>query len=127
MTSDLSAIKVYGERRGYLRELAAYQRIEDRQLEELRGFKIPRIQGWSNELMVLEMSIVHVPCLLDFGGAYLDFLPEHALRDDEWHQEKAEEFGDNWEEAKLVITELEIRGEIFLSDVNTGNIKFPAK
>ena len=71
------------------------------------------------------MSIVHVPCMLDFGGAYLDNCPEHLLiRDEEWEVDKKEEFGDNWEEAKAIIREIEIRANIWLADINTGNIKF---
>lgn len=38
---------------------------------------------------------------------------------------KAEEFGDNWEEAQAVIREIEFRADIWLADINTGNIKFP--
>ena len=46
------------------------------------------------------------------------------VRDEEWEEQKAEEFDKHWEEAKAVIREIEYRAEIWLADVNTGNIKF---
>jgi hypothetical protein len=62
--------------------------------------------------------------MLDFGGAYLDYLPEHLNRDDVWFKDKQIEFGDNWEEAMSVIREIEHRADLWLADINTGNIKF---
>jgi hypothetical protein len=86
---------------------------------------IPRILHWEDSLLTFEMSIVHVPCVIDFGGAYLDHAPDHMKRDEFWLESKQEEFGKNWEEAQAIIRELEYRADIWLSDVNTGNIKFP--
>ena len=85
---------------------------------------IPRIVGWDDELLTFEMSIVHVPCVIDFGGAYLDTPPDHMTRDAIWETQKSEEFGENWERAKSVIREIEHRVDIWLADINTGNIKF---
>ena len=90
----------------------------------MQGFQIPRIRNWDDNLYVFEMSVVHVPCILDFGGAYLDEAPDHMTRDTEWQKSKAEEFEQNWEQAQSIIRELEHRGGLWLSDVNTGNIRF---
>jgi hypothetical protein len=38
-----------------------------------------RILEWDDKLYILEMSIVHVPCVLDFGGAYLDKRLDHFI------------------------------------------------
>ena len=46
------------------------------------------------------------------------------VRDEIWREQKKEEFGNNWEEAQAVIREVEHRADIWLADVNTGNIKF---
>ena len=70
------------------------------------------------------MSIVHVPCVLDFGGAYLDTPPDHMIRDENWQTEKSEDFGEYWEKAQAVIREIEFKANIYLADVNSGNIKF---
>jgi hypothetical protein len=122
-TAHNTAIKVHDLVAGFERELAIYQRLKEQNIHEIRGMKIPRLVDSDYALYVFEMSIVHVPCVLDFGGAYL-YVPDHMIRDEHWMQEKAAEFGDDWVEAQAVIRELEYTAEIALVDVNPGNIKF---
>lgn len=124
-TQHNTAIKVYDLEQGYKRERDVYRRLKERDIHSIRGLNIPRIEKWDDALYVLEMSVVHVPCLVDFGGAYIDTAPDHMVRDEIWETQKAEEFGENWEEAQAVIREIEFRANIWLADVNTGNIKFP--
>lgn len=119
-----TAIKVYDLEQGYKRERDIYNRLKDRKIQSIRGLSIPRIINWDDSLYVFEMSVVHVPCIIDFGGAYLDSAPDHMSRDEFWLEQKAEEFGKNWKEAQAVIREIEHRADIWLADVNTGNIKF---
>ena len=119
-----TAIKAYALREGYRRERDVYARLKERNISSIRGLSIPRIVNWNDSLLVFEMSIVQVPCIIDFGGAYLDTPPPHMHRDELWHEQKAEEFGENWAEAQAVIKEIEYRAGIWLADVNTGNIKF---
>jgi hypothetical protein len=123
-TAHNTAIKAYDLAEGYHREVNIYKRLKERNIQSIRGLNIPRVVNWDDELYIFEMSIVHVPCVLDFGGAYLDAQPDHMVRDEIWFSQKQEEFGNNWEEAQAVIRELEYRAGIWLSDVNTGNIKF---
>lgn len=119
-----TALKVYGLKEGYYREKTVYQRLEERQIFTVSNMNIPRIVGWEDDLLSFEMSIVHVPCILDFGGAYIDQPPEHMVRDEMWFDQKSEEFGEYWDDAQAVIREIEFRASIYLADVNTGNIKF---
>ena len=72
-----------------------YQRLEERNIHSVQGMSIPRIVGWDDELLAFEMSIVHVPCVIDFGGAYLDTAPDHIIRDEIWETHKLEEFVEN--------------------------------
>lgn len=123
-TERNTAIKVYDRPEGFARERDVYCRLRDRKIDSIRGLTIPRIRSWNNELLVFEMSVVHVPCIIDFGSTYLDECPEHLLRDEEWHAEKAEDFGEYWQEAQRVIRELEFRGSLWLADVHPNNIKF---
>jgi hypothetical protein len=116
---------VHALKNGYERERDVYVRLKQKEVQSVRGFMIPRIVNWDDNLWVFEMSIVHVPCVIDFGGVYLDSPPEHMNRDDIWHSAKHEEFGNNWKEAQEIIKELEYRAKICISDINTGNIKFP--
>ena len=126
-TGHNTAIKVYDRDDGYARERSVYLRLKERSITSIRGMNIPRFETFSDELLVLEMSIVHVPCIIDFGGAYIDKPPAHLARDESWMEQKAEEFGENWEEAQAVIRELEHRADIYLADINIGNIKFGEK
>ena len=124
LTSRNTAIKVYNLKEGYFRERDVYRRLKDRNIDSIQNLMIPRIVSWDDRLTLFEMSVVHVPCILDFGGAYLDNPPEHMDRDETWIASKSEEFGENWEKAQAVIREIEHRADIWLSDINTGNIKF---
>lgn len=123
-TSNRTAIKVYDQEIGYKRERNVYTRLKERNIFKIKNSIIPRILNFDDFLLIIEMSIVHVPCVLDFGGAYLDNNPEHVNRDVEWFEVKREEFGKNWEEAQEIVRELEYRADIILGDVNIGNIKF---
>jgi hypothetical protein len=123
-TNRNTAVKVHHLSQGYERERGVYARLTERSIVSSRGFSIPRIFAWNDDLLVFEMSIVHVPCVLDFGGAYLDLLPDHLQRDELWLEQKAQEFGENWLEAQSIIRDIEFRADIWLADVNTGNIKF---
>ena len=64
-----TAIKVYNLQDGYRREKSVYTRLEERKVHSVQEMSIPRIVGWDDELLTFEMSIVHVPCVIDFGGA----------------------------------------------------------
>ena len=101
--------------------------MNERRIDSIRGLSIPRIVQWDDALFVFEMSVVSVPCIIDFGGAYLDAPPDHMCRDEFWYEQKSDEFGENWEEAQAVIREIEHRATMWLADVNSGNIKFPYK
>jgi len=125
-TARNSAIKVYSLETGYVRERDVYRRLQDRNIQSIQGFVIPRIANWDDTLLVFEMSVVSVPCILDFGGAYLDNPPPHMRRDQIWLEDKETDFGSNWPMAQSIIRELEYRGDIWLSDVNSNNIKFPS-
>ena len=109
---------------GYKREQSVYRRLEQRNIFSVRNFTIPRVSNFDDDLLIIEMSIVHTPCVLDFGGAYVDEYPEYAERDEDWMNEKKNLFGDNWDEAMSIIRELEFKASICLGDIHTGNIKF---
>ena len=80
-----------------------------------------------DRLLIIEMTRVSPPFLLDFGGAYLDdppeFLPDELARQ-QWDTEKREQFESNWPKVQAILRELESRYGIQLADVNPGNIRF---
>lgn len=123
-TDRQSALKAFRYEPLYLRERDVYLRLQEHGIVEMSGFKVPRLLGFDDELLVVEMTIVSPPFALDFAGAYLDHKPEYpddVLR--EWLTEKLEQFGDRWPEVRLVIAAFARLG-IFLADVKPGNIEF---
>ena len=120
-----SAIKSLGFERLYLRERDVYQRLQERQVDEICGFAVPRLLDFDDALSCIEMEIVAPPFVLDFAGAYLDRRPDYP--DDvmeEWQQEKLEQFGaERWDVVQLVMAHFARMG-IYLADVKPGNIVF---
>lgn len=70
------AIKVARFDELYVREKAAYQRLESLAIEAVMGFNVPQLIGFDDELRVTEMTVVKRPFVLDFAAAYLDKRPE---------------------------------------------------
>ena len=122
-----SAIKVHAQRDAYLRERDCYHRLTDREVIRIQGLAVPRLLGTDDELLAIEMALVHPPFVLDFGGAYLDQPPSHMLDPEirsNWLAEKQEQFAENWSKVESILDELQRRYEIFVADVNPGNIQF---
>ena len=95
------------------------QEYADRQ-----GLILGRQLGFGIHGIVIEMTVVTRPFVLDFAGAYLDWGPnfsEEVLAD--WRAEKQEQFGPRWPEVQAVLGALEAYG-IFMVDVNPGNVSF---
>lgn len=111
----------------YVRERDIYLRLTERAVDNVRGFAVPRMIDVHDELLVIEMTVVMPPFVLDFAGAYLDQRPPYA--DDpekmaEWEQEKIEQFGEEkWEKVCEVMSSFRGLG-IYLSDLKPGNIEF---
>jgi hypothetical protein len=119
-----TAIKVFRFEEAHLREKLVYQRLAEKRITTVRGFNVPVILDFDDELRVIEMTIVKRPFVLDFAGAYLDSPPEFS--DDAWtiwENEKREQFERRWPAAKKIMEEFEMLG-IFLLDVTPGNIGF---
>lgn len=124
-TNAASAVKVYLRKEPYQRELACYLRLREEQVLEVCGHHVPQLVGGDDELLIVEMTIVRRPFVLDFASAYLDFPPDFSDEViEEWHAEKAEHFGARWPEVLFVMETLRDRYGIHLMDVNPGNITF---
>jgi hypothetical protein len=126
-TSRFSAIKIHSIRGAYIRERDVYERLKSRGVQQVRGLVVPEIFNWDDSRLILEMTIVAPPFIVDFGGAYLDNLPDHALSSINFSygdQDKREQFGDNWLEVQALIAEFATRYSIHIVDVNPGNIRF---
>ncbi len=124
-TSRATALKVHEYGHTYQRERAAYERLRDCAVRQVRGHTVPRVIAFDDELLAIEMSVVQPPFLLDFSSVHLDEspeFPEDVL--DHWRQEKQEQFEDRWPAVELVLAELRDRCGIYLLDIHPGDITF---
>ena len=121
-----AAIKVFYLEEFFRREVLVYERLRDAGVKEVRGMAVPQLIRADVELLVLELTVVERPYLLDFAGAYLDDAAPQF--EDEvweiWEADKREKFGERWPEVKAVLAALEDYG-VHMLDVNPGNVALP--
>lgn len=119
-----SAIKAHRFLDPYLREWAVYERLRRDAISEVLGFHVPQLIRTDDKLMVIEMTIVTPPFVLDFAGAYLDAVPEFSQEVwAQWENEKQEQFAERWQKVRSLIDAFEVMG-IHLMDVTPRNIRF---
>ena len=118
------ALKVHLRRGPFDLELETYLRLQDENITQVLGFNVPQLLDYDAELLVLEMTVVQQPFVLDFAEVRLDFPLEFP--DDvwaSWLEEKQEQFGERWPIVKRVLREFEAL-DIYLLDVSPRNIAF---
>jgi hypothetical protein len=119
-----TAIKAYLHAHLYENERNVYLRLSEHGVKMANGFVVPRLVSYSDRLMVVEMSVVSPPFILDFAGAYLDKKPPFdAEQLEAWEEEKFEQFEDRWPEVRSAIASFKQHG-IYLNDVKPGNVTF---
>ena len=120
-----TAIKVFERPNNYSRELGCYERLANRRIHSINGFKIPRLVNHSAGLHVVETTIVQPPYLLDFGKAYLDTSPDftpEVLGD--WEAEKSALYEPGeWPIVMQLLAQLQALG-IYYFDAKPANISF---
>jgi hypothetical protein len=120
-----NAVKIHEYRPAYFRERDVYLRLRDFEIRLVCGHAVPQLVDFDDELLVIQMSVVVRPFLLDFGGAYLDRAPEFSAEViEDWEQAKSEQFGAHWSKAKHILSTLIQEFGIYVVDVNPGNIGF---
>lgn len=124
-TTDGTAVKLHHSAEVYRRERDAYVRLRDVEMDEVAGLQVPVLIDYDNDLLILEMTKVDPPFLLDFASAYLDEPPDWP---DEvmahWHEQLQERFGDRYNDVLDVLAEMENAAGIHLFDVHADNLKF---
>ena len=73
-----TAVKVHRELEPFLRERAVYERLKQAGIAEILDFNVPQFVRATEDLRIVEMSIVSRPFVLDFAGAYLDGPPDFS-------------------------------------------------
>ncbi len=124
-TSAATAIKVLGHQETFARELACYERLGVSGVHEVLGHAVPKLLHSDHDRLVIEMTVVEPPFLLDFASAYLDVPPDFTAEViEEWQQAKQEEFGRRWGQVTVMLEMLKDQFGIYLLDVHPGNITF---
>jgi len=118
------ALKVHRLKEPFDREVAVYERLRDAGINQILGFNVPQLLASDPELLVLEMTVVQQPFVLDFAESYLDSAPEFS--DDVWllwEADKREQFEDRWPLVQKVLGQFEDL-DIHMLDVSRNNIAF---
>jgi hypothetical protein len=124
LTNMQTAIKAFARIDNYRIELECYQRLRDATVTSIRGFEVPQLIDFDDELAVIEMSVVKPPFLLDFGKVHLDKRPDFPAESlQEWRDEMKELWESRWPEVRLLLAALERFG-IYYLDAKPGNIMF---
>jgi len=126
LTHRNTAVKFFEIKELFDRERQVYEVLTRRNIEEIAGHTVPTLIIADAELLVIEMSIVEPPFLLDFVSACpQDEVPQFAEEDWEtWYEDKQDQFGKHWPHVELILAEFRRRTGYVLMDVNPGNIKF---
>ncbi|MDZ4287667.1 MAG: hypothetical protein U0984_06905 [Prosthecobacter sp.] len=86
------------------------------------GLNVPQLIRWDDEALVIEMTIVARPYVLDFAAAYLDWPPDFT--DEVWAESEArwrDVYGEDWALIRRLMDEFEAMG-IYLTDLHPGNV-----
>ena len=125
-TSAGSAVKAHIREDGFAIERDVYLRLAEHGIDRIDDFWAPKLVGYSEPDLVIEMEIDSPPFVLDFAGAYLDHRPPYA--DDRaimsaWEAEKREQFEERWPIVRHMMAKFRSYG-IYLSDIKPGNVEF---
>jgi hypothetical protein len=118
------ALKAHRSAEPYRREREIYEHLKQAQVTQIAGFSVPQALGFDNELLVILMTIVTRPFVLDFAGAYLYEPPEFSEEIlAEAEAERRERFEDRWPKVEEVLAALRAL-DIHMVDVSPNNIAF---
>lgn len=119
-----TAVKVQRETESYMRERDAYCRLSSAGVRKILEFHVPQLTRFDDRRLVIEMTIVERPFVLDFAGAYLDTVPSFSDEIwDHWLADKQEQFEHRWPKVREVLAALEDL-DIHMIDVSPSNIAF---
>lgn len=125
-TSKPSVVKALKHEELYRRELAVYRHLTDRGVIKVDSFAIPRLIDSDDDALVIEMTFVNPPFVLDFTaagiGRHVTNWSEAELAN--IRSEAAEKFGDRWPEVVRLVGRFERELDLFLADLHPGNIAF---
>jgi hypothetical protein len=119
-----AAVKAHSNDLNYARERDVYLQLKEFNTTQICGCDVPWLWNHDDELLILEMTIVQRPFILDFGGAYLMYPPDFSddiLADED--RKRRELYGDDYPRVMTILRALE-QLDIYMIDVHPGNISF---
>ncbi|HQX53532.1 MAG TPA: hypothetical protein PLY87_29155 [Planctomycetaceae bacterium] len=116
-----SVIKVHRLATTFDAEFAVYQKLAETNTHRLKGFAIPQLLHYDTELLVMELSFVRPPYILDFGAASVSPRPPDFDLD-RIETEFQRQFGREWPEVRRLLEALMQIG-IYYSDAHDKNIR----
>ena len=120
-----TAVKVFTYPEKFWRELAAYQRLLAHNVTDVNGFAVPKLVNSDSKLLVIEMTIVEAPFIVDFAQSYLDTPFEFEEGGEElWWDQVSADFGDRFEIVQSLFYALEHRCGIYYYDLAPRNVRF---
>lgn len=126
---DFHVVKSFSRTEAFEREFAAYQRLQERNVTEITvdsrfTFAIPKLIEIDRPRLLLVMTLVFPPYVLDFGKCYVDYTPDYSPEViAETEEIAAELFGRQWRIVRKVLSRLRALG-IYYVDAKPGNIEF---
>lgn len=124
-TSRDSVVKALYRPRNYSQELECYQPFLDADIKLIEGFNVPKLLGWDDERLIVEMGLVQPPFIVDFAKVNLDAPPDFdddVLGDAERQCEEI--FESRWPAVQSLLMTLRIKFGIYYLDPKPGNIMF---
>jgi hypothetical protein len=124
-TPQHTAIKVFKHPENFERELAAYERLREHDVSDVLGFAVPKLVAHDRDALVIEMTIVQPPYLLDFAQSVLDFpldFPEG--HEEEWWERLAGLFGERLSIVRNLYDVLAESYGIYYYDLAPRNVNF---
>jgi hypothetical protein len=120
-----TAVKLHSVAENYRRERDVYLRLLDREITWVCGLKVPVLRNYDDNLLIIEMTTVTPPYLLDFASAWLDTPPDFSREViNEWHQRLRESFGARFPDIMNVLETLANAPGVYMLDIHPHNVKF---
>ena len=123
--SGPSVVKVHKDLHRFNNELNAYLRLRKHNVNSVGMFHIPELRSHDTRHLIIEISVVKPPYLIDFGKSHLDEVPDY---DDEawtmWWERVEQVFGDNTAVASQIFYQMVRKYGIYHLDLNPYNLNF---
>ncbi len=124
-TNRDTAIKVVTRQDNFAKELTCYRRFKASATRRIGRFAVPLLEGFDEALLVIEMTIVYPPYLLDFGKVHLDSPPPYygdkrLMRN--VYAAWRDKFGKEWKVVASAMDSLRTKHGIYYFDPRRSNV-----